>query len=195
MSEELDMILIASQATPATAADAHTKSADTRPSGLTLETMRTSWIYCKASKKMVARSNVVPRLGGAAAVLSTVTGLSIFATLQASAEPWARITVAVVALLTAVVATLQTWGNSRIKALNSQSAVLHEFHREVVADIESGKAATDPNYTGRKEDDLQKILAGIIEPSNRAWHDAEKAVDKESRMLFPHLFPAAPPER
>ncbi|MGZ5404099.1 MAG: hypothetical protein ACXWDL_05575 [Nocardioides sp.] len=170
------------QPTPPGAVDA-----EGRHSGLVFETVRDAWIYCKASKKMVAGNQMLPWLSASTAVISALTGLAVFASLQEDPATWARVTVGCVAILTGTIAALQTWTASRIKALNNQAHKFHEFHRAVMADLEAGTDLTEPGYAQRREIELQGLVAGISEPSKRLWRDSESRVDKEWNMLFPDL--------
>lgn len=164
-----------------------TVDAGGRHSGLVLETVRDAWIYCKASKKMVAGNQMLPWLSASAAVLSALTGLAVFASLQDDPATWAKVVVGSVAILTGTIAALQTWTASRIKALNNQAHKFHEFHRAVMTDLEAGTDLTEPGYAQRRETELQGLVAGISEPSKRLWRESESRVDKEWNMLFPDL--------
>jgi len=103
------------------AVTSRTAGADAEISGLVLQTWRDGWTYCKASKKVVARYQWLPWLGGATAVVSALTGTTVFMTLQSEDSTVSRILVASVALFTAAIAALQAWTTSRVKGLNEQA--------------------------------------------------------------------------
>lgn len=168
-------------------------SVDAVHSGLVIETVKDAWIYCKASKKMVAGNRMLPWLSGGAAVISAITGLAVFASLQASPSTPARIAVGAVAVITAVITALQTWTSSRIRSLNNQAHSFHEFHRRMMAELEAGMDLKDPNYAQQRETELQGLVAGINEPSPRLWGDSQERVDEEMRTLFPHIAAQRPP--
>lgn len=192
MTDDLEIVLIGAQprrrsAQPGTQPRSSAGKNSPHHSGLVLQTARDAWIYCKASKKMVAGNQMLPRLSASAAVLSGVTGAAIFVTIQEDPALWAKVVVGTVALVTAVITALQTWASSRIKTLNDQAHRFHQLHRDMMGDIEAGKDLEDPDYASRRENELRGLVVGISEPSPRAWAAAEESVDKDMRRLFPQL--------
>ena len=193
MPDELEIVLIEAQPRSrarkaGTEPRSSTDPSPTQHSGLVLQTARDAWIYCKASKKMAAGNQMLPRLSASAAVVSGVTGVSVFVTIQEDPAVWAKIVVGAVAVVTAVITALQTWVASRIKTLNDQAHKFHQFHRDVIADIEANRDLADPDYANRREAQLQGLVVGISEPSPRAWAAAEKSVDRDAKRLFPLLW-------
>lgn len=156
-------------------------------SGLVIETARDAWIYCKASKKMVAGNQLLPWLSATTAVISAITGVAVFTSLQDDPSTWAKAVVGAVAIVTAAIAGLQTWAASRSRSLNDQAQKFHELHREMFGDIEAGSDLDVADYATAKEAKLQGIMAGISEPSHRLWRESEERVDQEMLMLFPSL--------
>lgn len=195
MPDELEIVLIEAQPRreARTGPRSTTDPSITQHSGLVLQTARDAWIYCKASKKMAAGNQMLPRLSASAAVVSAATGVSVFVTIQEDPALWAKIVVGAVAVVTAVVTALQTWAASRIKSLNDQAHRFHQFHREVMADIEANRDLGDPDYANRRETELQGLVVGISEPSPRAWAAAEQSVNRDAKRLFPQL--AKQPQR
>lgn len=192
MSDELEIVLIEAQPRSrprqaGTEPRSSTGPSTTQHSGLVLQTARDAWIYCKASKKMAAGNQMLPRWSASAAVVSAVTGVSVFVTIQEDPALWAKIVVGAVAVVTAVITALQTWAASRIKTLNDQAHRFDQFHRDVMADIEADKDLEDPDYASRRETELQGLVVGISEPSPRAWAAAEKSVNRDAKRLFPQL--------
>lgn len=166
--------------------------AESRPeiSGLVLQTWRDGWTYCKASKKAVARYQWLPWLGGATAVVSALTGTTVFMTLQSEDSTLGRIVVASVALFTAAIAALQAWTTSRVKGLNEQAKRFHEFHRRVHADLETREDLKVKDYAAKIERDLGEITAGMSEPSNRAWQSAKAEMREDMAEICPQLTAA-----
>ncbi|MGC1215731.1 MAG: hypothetical protein WA890_31295 [Micromonospora sp.] len=159
--------------------------ADVSP--LVLQTWRDAWIYCKATKKTVANYRWVPGLSAFAAVISAITGTTIFANWQSDeVSTLARVVVGGVVLVTAMITGLQAWTTSRIKALNDQAQKFHDFHRKVLADMESGKHRKG-GYPAEIERELEGIAAGMSEPSNRSWRAAKGEVENDILATCPQF--------
>ena len=186
MTRDFEVVLVVpAEAEPTNGAE----PAEERPeiSGLVLQTWRDGWTYCKASKKAVARYQWLPWLGGATAVVSALTGTTVFMTLQSEDSTIGRIVVASVALFTAAIAALQAWTTSRVKGLNEQAKRFHEFHRRVHADLEAREDLKVTDYAKSIERDLSEITAGMSEPSNRAWHAAKAEMREDMAEICPQL--------
>ncbi|WP_156511248.1 hypothetical protein [Nocardia nova] len=158
-------------------------------SGRALQTWRDGWTYCKATKKVVARNQWLPRLNLVAAVVTALTGTAIFATIQVSQSTAARVAVGSIVALTAVVSAVTAWVGSRIKGLNDQAHRFHEFHRKVQADFDAGRDLTEPGYEDRIEHELNGITAGMSEPSNKAWREAKAEMEHDIQQTCPDLLP------
>jgi hypothetical protein len=78
----------------------------------------------------------VSKLSLVSALLSAVTGTAIFATLQDDVGAAARITVATVAVVAALMTAAQTWVAGQVKALSAQEKALHQLHRRILGAIE-----------------------------------------------------------
>lgn len=197
MSTELDLLVIAPAEDPAgtktvrvqprAAVDTSAATA-AQHSGLVIQTFRDAWAYCKASKRAAAGNRWLTSLSVVAVVLSAIAGTAVFTTLQDNPSAYARVAVGLVALFTAVVTAVQTWVATRIKALNDQAHQFHQLHREILSVLETGGDLKDERYTEKCEEALQKITAGMIEPSSRAWDKATEQVDKEMSLICPQLL-------
>jgi len=186
MTRDYELVLVV-PAESGPADTSRTAGADAEISGLVLQTWRDGWTYCKASKKVVARYQWLPWLGGATAVVSALTGTTVFMTLQSEDSTVSRILVASVALFTAAIAALQAWTTSRVKGLNEQAKRFHEFHRRVHADLENRRDLTEAGYASKIERELSEITAGMSEPSDRAWRAAKAEMRADMAEICPRL--------
>jgi hypothetical protein len=156
-------------------------------SGLVAESWRDGWTYCKATAKLIDRHTWIPWLGAVAALLSAVAGTAVFATLQNDATQWARITVATIAVLTALVTALQSWVTRRDSDLRAQMKQFHRFHREAAEKIEAllqRREALPAGYPRELEEKLADITAGMMNVGNRQWDKAKREVEADMRDFF-----------
>lgn len=157
-------------------------------SGRVLETWRDGWTYCKATAKALDRHQWVPWLSAAAAAASAITGTAVFATLQQDqVSTLARVVVGSVAAVTAVIAAVQGWAASRVRALTEQAQQFHSFHRDVARDIERLERDATPlgeTYADDIDKKLESITAGMIHVGNWAWDKAKAEVESDMRHLY-----------
>jgi hypothetical protein len=122
--------------------------------------------------KPLARANYL--LGVPVAILTTIVGTSLFATLESQAGPRFRLLIGLVSLIAAVLASIQTFLRFSERA---------EKHRGVAArygslrrDIEVLQARGEP-YDATKVDSIQQKLNAVSteapEISERIWRQTE----------------------
>ncbi|MGA8044986.1 MAG: hypothetical protein WCA30_01845 [Dermatophilaceae bacterium] len=101
-----------------------------------LTTWLQAWTNCHTTVKQIERYAWVSKLSLVSALLSAVTGTAIFATLQDDVGTAARVIVATVAVVAALMTAAQAWVAGQVKALSAQEKALHQLHRRILGAIE-----------------------------------------------------------
>ena len=104
-----------------------------------LSTWLQAWTNCHTTVKQIEGYAWVPKLSLVSALLSAVTGTAIFATLQDDVGTPARVAVATVAVVAALMTAAQTWVAGQVKSLSAQEKALHQLHRRILSAIEASK--------------------------------------------------------
>jgi len=148
---------------------------------LGIQSMRKAWIYSKATGKTISWYHWMPAITLGTAVISAVTGTTVFANLSSNPATWAKAVVASVAVLVAVVTALQSWLTNRVKSLGGQATQFHGLYRKIETRLlDRSKPLTQQDVDGF-EADLKTVSDAMITISNHAWNLARDEVDEEMK--------------
>jgi len=153
--------------------------------GEVMSTWMDSWTFCKATAKSLGSYHWVPWMGAASAVISALTATTVFASLDGDqASTTSKAVVGSVAALVAVLAALQSWTSSRVKALVGQMNAFDRLHRRIERDIENHSrpassdeyVSLDAEYAGEVRKQYLDLVSGMAQVSNRHWDRAKEDV-------------------
>lgn len=139
--------------------------------------VKRSQLAHRFAAKQLSKFHVL--LGGSAAVLSTITGTSIFASLEKGLSGYGRIVVGVTSLLAALLSALQTFlrldenSNKHQKADAGYSAIRQQIEQYRVTQYQTSNQTTNADeFLNSIRQQMEELAEDSPIVPERHWHKA-----------------------